>query len=62
MYFNTGLLKEQITIFENLKADKFLVSHIPELIQSKEDVLARLKHIYGKRDPKSSFINAGDYA
>ncbi len=61
MYYNVGLLKEQITIFENLKADKFLVSHIPGLVQSKDDVLSRLKHIYSKREPKSPFINAGSY-
>lgn len=62
MYFNTGFLKEQINIFEKLKGDKFLISHQFGHIQSKEEVLSRLKHIYDKRDPKSPFIDAGGYA
>ncbi|MBR3610431.1 MAG: hypothetical protein IKL57_03050 [Oscillospiraceae bacterium] len=54
--YNSSVLKEEIAVLENLSAKYFLISHDERFIRSKEEVIAELKEIYKKRDPKESFI------
>lgn len=54
--YNSQLLKEEIEVFEKIRADKFLVSHFEGLIRNKEDVINDLKKIYAQRDKNSSDI------
>ena len=54
--YNVSVLKEEITVLKNLSAKFFLISHDEKFIRPKEEIIAELKEIYSKRDPKESYI------
>ena len=54
--YNSSMLKEEIDVLKNLRAEYFLLSHTAGLIKSREEVLSELEKIYSQRDPRQSYI------
>ncbi|MGN0628811.1 MAG: hypothetical protein ACI4IW_04205 [Oscillospiraceae bacterium] len=54
--YNSSVLKEEIAVLKNLKAEYFLLSHAVGLIKNREEVLSELEKIYSQRDPRQSYI------
>lgn len=54
--YNVSLLAEEIRVLRGLRARYFLLSHDEGFVREKEDVLAELEEIYGRRDPKYPYI------
>ena len=54
--YNSSVLKEEIDVLKNLKAEYFLLSHTAGLIKNREEVLSELEKIYSQRDPRQSYI------
>ena len=54
--YNAGLLADELKVLRGIKAQYFLLSHDEAFIRKKEEVLAELEEIYGRRDPQSPYI------
>lgn len=54
--YNVSLLRETIVVLENIKAEKLLLSHKNELIESRENVISELKQIYSMRIQNEAYI------
>ena len=57
--YNATLLKDEIGVLEKLQAPKLLVSHFKGLIRDRDEVIAELKEIYGKREKNAPEIRSG---
>lgn len=53
---NVSLLKEMILALNNLKADKFLLSHDTAFVKSKTTVISELNDLYQKRQKGEPYI------
>lgn len=60
MAYNITKLKEMITTLEGLKASRFLISHDPVYVRSRQAVIAELKALYAMRKPGEAFIFADE--
>ena len=54
--YNAGILKEQITVLEVVKAPYFANSHKTPFIQSKQAVLRMLESVYANRKGNEPYI------
>lgn len=57
--YNAGVLKEEIAVLKNVKADSFMCSHRPPQARSRNSVIRWLESIYEKRNKNSAYIEVG---
>ena len=57
--YNSQLLKDEIEVLKQLKAQKLLVSHFQGLVRLKDEVIAELEQIYSKREKNNPDIRVG---
>ena len=57
--YNAGVLKEEIAVLKNVKADSFMCSHRPPQVRSRNSVVRWLESIYEKRNKNSAYIEVG---
>ena len=54
--YNSGILKEQITVLKSLRADLLLISHSEPFARHKTEVISQLEEIYALRSRNSPYI------
>lgn len=54
--YNATLLFDELRVLKSLRAEYFLLSHDETFIRKKDDVVAELEEIYGRREPKCPYI------
>ena len=54
--YNAGLLREEIEVLKNVKADKFMCSHKTPFERPKKVVIRWLESIYNKREKDNPYI------
>ena len=57
--YNSQLLKDEIEVLKQLKAQKLLVSHFQGLVRPKDEVIAELEEIYSMREKNNPEIRVG---
>ncbi len=57
--YNAGLLREEIEVLKNVKADKFMCSHKTPFERPKKVVIGWLESIYNKREKDNPYISYG---
>ena len=58
--YNAGILKEEIEILKNIKAQHFMLSHRNPFDNSKDSVIRLLDGIYAKRKSGEPYISGID--
>ena len=54
--YNSGILKEQITVLKSLRANLLLLSHSEPFARHKAEVISQLEEIYSLRSRNSPYI------
>ena len=58
--YNAGILKEEIELLKNIKAQHFMLSHRNPFDNSKDSVIRLLDGIYAKRKSGEPYISGID--